>query len=224
MWEVGSPPSPGELYLPLPPSETVAGEVLPWLAMRGGKPLSPTGLPGEAPPLSELIADTLKRHRKLLLWDVDGIERGRPQLELYRRFEGRGLWVDAGVDNLEGFIDVIVAGAEVAVLNLRTLTKMAYLQEAGKMTEKLAVCVEEGDGVVTRDRRIRYMRPQDLFREAQRSGITKGVYLRDSGLQAAPDWVETTEGISLYSGPVSSFKGLSRMPSWRAVVDVYELI
>ncbi|MEE9237065.1 MAG: hypothetical protein V3U52_04685 [Thermoplasmata archaeon] len=199
-------------------------EVLPWLAMRGGRPLSPKGLEVEGPGLDDLISRTLKRYDRLLLWDVDGIERGRPSLELYRRFEGKGLWVDGGIESIDGFIDVIVAGAEVAVLNFRTLPSLDVLREAGKMTEKLAICVEEGEAVLTRDRRFRDMKPEDLFREALDAGVTKGVYLHDLGLREAPAWIETLGGMTLFAGPTMSSGSQKDELKWGTVVDVYELI
>ncbi len=221
----GSRIGPGELYLsPLPSTAVASRELLPWLAMRGTRPLSPMGLSTGKQELSHLITTALKRYERLLLWDLDGMERGRPNLELYRRFEGKGLWVDSGVESVDSFIDVIVGGAEVAVLNLRALPSLDQLREAGGMTEKLAVCVEDGDGVLTRDRRIRHMRPQDIFREALRAGVTKGIYLREAGLPEAPDWEEALEGMTLFSGPASSFGARKDRLQWRAVVDVYELI
>lgn len=145
-------------------------------------------------------------------------------MELYRRFEGKGLWVDGGIESIDGFIDVIVAGAEVAVLNFRTLPSLDVLREAGKMTEKLAICVEEGEAVLTRDRRFRDMKPEDLFREALDAGVTKGVYLHDLGLREAPAWIETLGGMTLFAGPTMSSGSQKDELKWGTVVDVYELI
>lgn len=195
-----------------------SGQVLPWIATRDGQPLSPTGLPADGRGFEALVGEALKRFERLLLWDVDGIERGRPQLDLYRRFEGRGLWVDAGVETLDGFIDVLVAGADVGVLNLRTLPRVDDLEEAGELTEKLAVCVEEGKRPLIRDRRHRALTAPDAFRRASQAGIRRGVYIRDTGVQEPPAWAGKLEGMDLFLGPSPEAR------PWRAVVDVYELM
>ncbi len=199
--------------------------MLPWLAARDGQPLSPTGRSADGRKLTELVAEALKRFERLLLWDVvDGFERGRPQLDLYRRFEGQGLWVDGGVDTTDGFIDVLVAGADVAVLNLRTLPRLEALEEAGALTEKLAVCVEEGDRTFIRDRRHQSLVPEEAFRRALRAGIPRGVYIRDSGVQDPPAWAGELQGMELFLGPSDASVSRLEELSWSPVVDLYELV
>jgi hypothetical protein len=193
------------------------------MAVRGSRPLSPTGVPGREADAEELIAKALKEYGRLLLWDVDAMERGKPQLDLYRRFEGKGLWVEAGLTHLDALIDVIVAGADVAVLNVRTLPDLGILREAGTMTERLAFCVEERAEVLARDRRLRGLRARDLFREALRAGIPRGIYLRHSGVREQPEWIEAVEGLELYVGPFKHGGG-GQDTVGRVVVDMYELV
>ncbi|MFQ5838028.1 MAG: hypothetical protein ACE5HJ_04520 [Thermoplasmata archaeon] len=198
-------------------------EVLPWIAVRSGMPLSPTGISADNSDLGDLIALASKEHGRLLFWDVDGMERGKPQLPLYRQFEGKGLWIDAGVRNMDALIDVLVAGGEVAVLNMKTLPRLEDLSEAGRMTEKLALCVEEGEEVLVWDRNLRGLRPFDLFKAALQAGIKRGVYLRHRGLQGIPEWAETLEDMEFFAGPRRpTHKGRDQPKG--AVVDLYELI
>lgn len=198
------------------------GGILPWLTVRRGKPLSTLGSASSQAELEELIKGALKEYGRLLLWDLDAMERGKPQLDLYKRFEGKGLWVDAGVSSVDAIIDVIVAGADVAVLNLRTLPRLNILHEAGDMTDRLALCVEEGEEVLSWDRRLRGLRPLELFKEAMAAGISRGVYLRHGGLIERPTWAGSLSGVDLYVGPVEA---TGRKPSVEgAVVDLYGLI
>ncbi len=122
-----------------------------------------------------------------------------------------------------GLIDVLVAGAEIAVLNLKTFANLEELRAAGEMTEKLAVCVEETEGPLTRDPRSRNLRPADLFRKALQAGIDKGVYLRGTGLSEAPEWIDALEGLELYTGPAKLAK-VEDQARWRPIVDAYELV
>ncbi len=198
-------------------------EVLPWLAMRAGRPLSPTGLRSGGPDLVEMVTKPLKDHKRLLLWDVDGIDREKPRLEFYRRFEGKGLWVDGGIRNLDGVIDVLVAGAEVAVLDMATFPSLEDLEAAGELTDKLAVCVREGE-TSGRERRLLNLRPIDIFREALRSGISRGVYLHSSSLRQVPEWVHSLEEMELFVGPAKPPGAGDESRPRRFVVDAYELI
>ncbi len=67
------------------------------------------------------------------------------------------------------------------------------------------------------------MRPAELFREALKAGISKGVYLRGGGLSEPPEWPDALEGLKLYSGPARPAE-VEAQARWRAVVDVYELV
>lgn len=191
--------------------------VLPWLAVREGRAVSPTGLEREGD-AREVIGQALRDREALLLWDLDGMERGKPELDLYRRFEGRGLWVDAGVRNLDTLIDVLVAGAEVAVLNLRYLRRRGDLTEAGWVTEDAALCIEEDQGLLALDPALRRRRPLRVFQEAREAGIRRGVYLRHGGLPHRPDWTASLEGLEVFAGPAAGADGTGGV-----VVDLWRL-
>lgn len=174
--------------------------------------------------LAEALLQGLKTYGRLLLWDIDGIERGQPNLDLYRRYEGKGLWVDEGVAGVEPMIDLLVAGADVAVLNLRTFPGLAALQEAGQMTERLALCIEEGPGPLTREVTSQRLRPADLFRQAQGAGIRRGIYLRQGPLPGAPEWATSLEEFTLFVGPLALADAPPEDAFWGGVVDFYELM
>lgn len=177
-------------------------EVLPWVAVQGGRAVSPTGLSPDSADFQETVGRGLREHGALLLWDLEGRDRGKPRLDLYRRFEGRGLWAEAGIRHVDTLIDVLVAGADVAVLNLRYLWRLSDLLEAGELTDQVALCIEEDEGLLALDRGLRSRRPDDLFREAMEAGVERGVYLRHGGLRERPAWASGLEGIQLYVGPV----------------------
>ncbi len=185
--------------------------------------MSPTGLGEGGRELRPLISTMLKEYGKLLLWDVEGMERGRPDLALYRKFEGKGLWVDEGAQSIGDLMDVLIAGAEVAVLNVKTFPSLDNILMAGEMMEKLAICVEETQGALARDPRFVGMLPPDLFREGLRAGIGKGIYLQGTGLQEAPAWSRALEDLELYWGPAKPTRE-GEEASVGAIVDVYELI
>ncbi len=82
------------------------------------------------------VVDRLRgEHQRLYLVDLDGIERGDPQLaylqELSRDIT---LWVDAGVPTAESAIDILVAGADRAVLSTAFLRGPVEVRRAWKLS------------------------------------------------------------------------------------------
>ncbi len=117
-------------------------EVLPRVRIRGGRAVRPSG---ERAGKDETVAGVdrlLSAHGRVLLWDLDGIEGDRPRLDLLRRFEGEEVWVDAGVRTAEGVIDVLIAGAEKAVVGTKTLTTIEQLEAARGLSDDIAVQVD----------------------------------------------------------------------------------
>lgn len=224
MWPRSSG-TPSDLYLRCLRSAAVAApELLPWVAIRAGIPLSPMGQGRFEGDLKVTVRSGLREFGKLLVWDLDGMERGNPQLDLYRQFEGKGLWVDAGVRNIDGLIDVLVAGADIAVINLRILPRLDLLEEAAEMTDRLSLCVEESQGVLAADPRARGARAVDLFKQAAGLGIPKGIYLSYEVVKAEPDWVKSVEGMTLFAGPAGRSVTPEAPPVWNAVVDLMEKV
>lgn len=169
-----------------------------------------------------MLQDAGKKYGRVLIWDLEGTAGGVPQLEVYRRFEGRGLWVESGARNLGTLVDVLVAGAEVAVINGRRMGGSEVLSEASELTGQLAFCVEEGPdlkgggGDPPRE-------PSDLFREAREAGIERGVYLHYPLLRKRPSWIEELEDMELYVGPVRVAGGQPQVEG-RVVANLYELV
>lgn len=197
--------------------------MLPWVAVRGGRPRSLVGEGSPESDLDEVLRAGLKAYGRLLLWDLNGIERGDPQLEIYRRFEGKGLWVDAGARTLGTLVDVLVAGAEIAVVHQRRMGDVSQLAEAQKLTPQLALCVEETPELAETASDTPLTAPVDLFRGAFEAGIERGVYLKPEGLHEVPSWVSSLEGMELYAGPVST-PGGEPQAEGRVIADLLELV
>lgn len=164
----------------------------------------------------------MEDYGRLLIWDLEGRWGGGPQLEVYRRFEGKGLWVEGGARTIGTLVDILVAGAEVAVIDGRQLGGPDVLAEASKLTGQLAFCLEEGPGPSPRPP----AKPEtvaDLFRGAEAAGIDRGLYLHHPVLREIPAWVSEVEGMEIYAGPVTVSAGHPQIEG-RVVANLYELI
>ena len=98
--------------------------------------LSPSG--GPLDPFD--VIDRLTRDYSLLyLVDLDGIERTEPQLDYIQEFSRDiALWVDGGVRDADQSIDIIVAGAQRAVVSSAMLEGPEELERAWGLTTELA--------------------------------------------------------------------------------------
>jgi len=75
--------------------------------------------------------------------DLDGIERGDPQLDYLQEIAREvSLWVDGGVRTAEQAIDILVTGARRAVLSSAYLRGPRQLKRAWRLSEELVVEME----------------------------------------------------------------------------------
>jgi hypothetical protein len=197
--------------------------ILPRLVVRKGEALSWDGVV----PWRELV-DSLDRalqdFGRVLVWDLEGIERNRPNLELYRRFEGESLWVDAGVRFADSVIDVLVAGAERAVVGTKTLRSLAELEEARDLTENLVPLLDFVRGRLWAAESIRDLPPRDLLRRWREMGLDTALVLEETGdfprslLEEAPD------GLAVLAGLLAK-RDVPSLPGGRgAIVDFWEVV
>jgi imidazole glycerol phosphate synthase subunit HisF len=75
--------------------------------------------------------------------DLDGIERGDPQLDYLQEIAREvSLWVDGGVRTAEQAIDILITGARRAVLSSAYLRGPRQLKRAWRLSEELVIEME----------------------------------------------------------------------------------
>jgi Histidine biosynthesis protein len=86
-------------------------------------------------------------YSRIYLVDLDGLERNDPQLEYIQEISRETtLWVDSGVRRADGAIDIIVAGAERAVLSSSYLDGPRELKRAWRLSPELVFEIELANG------------------------------------------------------------------------------
>ena len=109
--------------------------------------MNATGRPIE---FYDIIDPLAAEHARLYVVDLEAIDGGDPQLDLIQEVSREiALWVDAGVRTSDQAIDVIVAGAERAVLSSSRLHGPEELARAWGLSPNLAVEIELRDGSLT---------------------------------------------------------------------------
>jgi len=107
-----------------------------------GEPYDPFDL------VDRLVAD----YALIYLVDLDGVETGEPQLDLLQELaRDAPLWVDGGVQVADQAIDILVTGAQRAVLSSATLHGLQELTRAWRLSSELVFEVElDGTGLAAR--------------------------------------------------------------------------
>jgi hypothetical protein len=134
-----------------PPVGDAGPMLVPCMMLRRGQ----VCLPGPEGPVVALDAqqapldpfDVVDRltgtYRRLYLVDLDGIERGVPQLAYMQELSRDiSLWVNAGVPTADLAIDILVAGAERAVLSTESLRGPIEVRRAWKLSTDWAFEIE----------------------------------------------------------------------------------
>ena len=91
----------------------------------------------------------MAEHGRVYVVDLDGVDQDQPQLDYLQEIaRGGDIWVDAGVRTADQAIDVLVAGAQRAVLSTAFLRSERELQRAWRLSSDLVFEVEVRDRTV----------------------------------------------------------------------------
>ncbi|HTD81784.1 MAG TPA: HisA/HisF-related TIM barrel protein, partial [Thermoplasmata archaeon] len=205
------------------PPDMAAPAVLPRLVIRGVGALSWDGVV----PWREVVEpldNALQEFGRVLLWDLGGIERNRPNLEILRRFEGESLWVDAGVRIADSVIDVLIAGAERAVVGTKTLRALEEFDDARELTENLVPLLDFVRGKLWAAESFRDVPPADLLRAWREAGMDTALVLEETGEFPRPLLDKPPEGLSVYAGLVPKTGAASLPRGQGAIVDFWEVV
>ncbi len=181
---------------PAPPSGTSPSRnpLVPCLLLKHGEVYLPAENGPEpardgdgGPPDPFDVVDRLAAEYPLIyLVDLDGVERGEPQLDFLQELARDAvLWVDGGVRTADQAIDILVTGARRAVLSSAILRGPKELRRAWRLSSELVFELEiDRTGVVLReDWDVRD--PLALAAQIREIGIERLVV---SPREVEPDW------------------------------------
>ncbi len=119
--------------------------------------------------------------------DLDGLEENDPQLEYIQELSREmPLWVDSGVRKSDQAIDVLVAGAQKAVLSSAYLRGPKELRRTWKLSPEVVFEVETVEGRLGKvDPGWETVDPLEIIRIAREVGVQSVVV---SPRETDPDW------------------------------------
>jgi phosphoribosylformimino-5-aminoimidazole carboxamide ribonucleotide (ProFAR) isomerase len=123
---------------------------------------------------SELFLD---RYETVLVLDIDGIERRRPQLPLIQTVAPlKNVWWDPGVRNLEDMMDAFTAGANRVVVGTKTIWSKKELKACQEFSADFVLGLDWSEGILSRDATISQVDPIDFLQEMHKAGVRRVLF------------------------------------------------
>lgn len=161
-YATGSPP-PLTVYPPVlnpcpVPALPKGARVIPKVYLAKGKVVRPTeggyapigdadGAPVDIFDATDFL---FSNHEEIYLVDVDGVVRNEPQLDYLQEISrGHSVWVEAGPRSSDQVIDIVVAGASVAIITTKDFRPLDLeMKRSLALTEEIAMLLKISQGTV----------------------------------------------------------------------------
>ncbi len=143
---------------------------------------------GKPVAVADFIDDIPEKYRIVYIVDIDGIQKGRPQLGIIREISSLAeIWLDAGLRFAEGAFDLLIEGVECAVMGTKTLSSLEEFDRACEDCESIGLCIDYADGkVISRSEGIGKMTPVELAKHAEKAGAAKVFFVDLGHAEGAP--------------------------------------
>jgi uncharacterized protein related to proFAR isomerase len=144
--------------------------VVPYIKLESRSLLKPAYAKGE---LSELGSKLSDKFEKVYVADLDGLNKNKPQLDVVQEIcDEIPTLYEGGVRYGGNVIDLLITGAERAVVGTATLVSLEDLRGAFKLSENITFKVDFRDGIVSFDRQISGRAFLHLLREVREIGVS----------------------------------------------------
>ena len=123
--------------------------VVPYLELEGRSLIRRAYARGE---MSESVSKLSDKFKMIYVADLDGLNKNKPQLDVAREIsEEMPTMYEGGVRQANNVIDMLITGAEKAVVGTATLLHFEDLRVAFKLSENITFKVDFRDGIVSFD-------------------------------------------------------------------------
>ena len=144
----------------------------------------------------------LESYETVLVMDIDGIERRRPQLPLNQTLAPlKNVWWDPGVRNLEDMMDAFTAGANRVIVGTKTIWSKKELTACQEFSADFVLGLDWSNRILSRDATISQVDPIDFLREMHGAGVRRVLFSQFGRVKA---------GAKIDMGFVSEMTGVSR--------------
>jgi len=128
--------------------------------------------------LDDFVRMYLSGYKTICVLDIDGIEKGRPQLGHIRALgQGKNIWYDSGVRDLDDMADAFMAGATRVILGTKTLASRDALIECHEASSDYVLGLDwASDHIVSGDAELSQADPLDLLAEMKQLGVRRVLF------------------------------------------------
>jgi uncharacterized protein related to proFAR isomerase len=124
--------------------------------------------------LYDFVAMFLDQYSTILVLDIDGIERRKPQLtQIQTVTQLKNVWWDPGVRSLEDMMDTFTAGANRVVVGTKSIWNIEELRSCQEFSSDFVLGLDWSDGILSRDANISQADPIDFLRDMHDEGVRR---------------------------------------------------
>jgi len=171
--------------------------VVPYLELAGSTLIRRAYARGE---MSESVSKLSDKFKMIYVADLDGLNKNRPQLDVVREIaEEMPTMYEGGVRKANNVIDMLITGAEKAVVGTATLSQFEDLRVAFKLSENITFKADFRDGIVSFDPHVAGIAFRDLAGEVVEIGIKDIVVPKQLASEAAAAKAELGFSLGVFS-------------------------
>lgn len=119
----------------------------------------------------------LEDYSTILVLDIDGIERRRPQLTQVQTIAPlKNVWWDPGVRNLDDMMDTFTAGANRVVVGTKTIWNLQELEACQEFSADYVLSLDWADGILSPDANISQADPISFLKLMHEGGVRRVLF------------------------------------------------
>lgn len=166
--------APEEEYLVIPAVSLRRGKVV---VVNQGKYEPLTDVDDRELTLYDFTSMFLEDYSTILVLDIDGIERRRPQLSQIQTIAPiKNLWWDPGVRDLDDMMDAFTAGANRVLVGTKTIKDLDELMACQEFSGDYVLSLDFAGGVLSRDANISQADPVSFLRLMHENGVRRVLF------------------------------------------------
>ena len=171
--EAATPPADDE-YLVIPAVSLRRGKVV---VVNKGRYEPLTDVDDRELTIYDFASMFLEDYSTIMVLDIDGIERRRPQLTQVQTIAPvKNVWWDPGVRNLEDMMDTFTAGANRVVVGTKTIWNLEELKACQEFSADYVLSLDWADGILSRDANIAQTDPIAFLRMMYEGGVRRVLF------------------------------------------------
>ena len=188
----------------------------------------------KVPDALDLIELITENYEIVYITDLNGLMDGKPQVKfIHKLTDFCEVWLDTGVVEAEQIYDLFVAGTSEVILSSKTINGLTEVARAYELSDNLIFQIDYDDGIISLNKPLGAMDPQELVQELNDIGIQKIIFADlsriESNKRLDTDIIQklVTSGSNIYVGggvKVNELRTLKQLGSTGAILELVDVL